>query len=140
NPGRQVVASHDGGVTWGPPHPLASVLPGGDLGTIDAAQGVLAAAYVDAAATPLEVVFETSTSDGASWSPHIVPLADGVGSGAFGGPPSPTSGSPMAFVTADPAHSGTYAVAVLNSSSTALDVYVTHDSGSHWDSDGPAVL
>jgi hypothetical protein len=141
NAGRQVVASHDGGLTWGPPHLLGSTsLPGGDEGTIDAALGVLAAAYVDPASTPPQVVFETSTTDGASWSAHIVPLADGVGTGAFGGPPSPTSGSPMAFVAADPASSKTYAVAVLNSSATALDVYVTHDSGTSWSPGGPAVL
>jgi hypothetical protein len=84
NAGRQVVASHDAGATWGPPHVLATPgLPGGDDGTIDAALGVLAAAYVDTAAIPPQVVFETSTSDGASWTPHLVPLADGVGSGAF---------------------------------------------------------
>jgi hypothetical protein len=140
NPGRQVVASHDGGATWGPPYPLASILPGGDLGTIDAARGVLAAAYVDPAATPPEVVFETSVNDGKDWAAHVVPLADGVGSGAFGGPPSPTSGSPMAFVAADPASSETYAVAVLNSSSTALDVYITHDAGATWSPGGPAIL
>ncbi len=78
--------------------------------------------------------FETSTNDGASWNTHLVRLTDGVGSGWGGGPPSPTPGTGLAgaSVAADPAHSGTFAVGVLNTSSTALDVYVTRDSGVTW--------
>ena len=159
--GRTVTASHDGGTTWSAPQPLGSAaLPGGSDGTIDAARGILAAAYVvgtsgdDGAAVGTiapetgraastsgpQVVFETSTTDGQSWNRHLVRLVDGVGTGAFGGPPSvtPDTGQPMAFVSVDPARSGTYAVGVLSSSSTALDVYVTSNSGVTWSR--PAVL
>jgi hypothetical protein len=44
----------------------------------------------------------------------------------------------MAFVSVDPSRSGTYAVAVLSTASTALDVYVTNNSGVTWSQ--PAVL
>ena len=131
NGGRNVVASHDGGATWTAPEPLGSTaLPGGEGGTIDAARGVLAAAYVSGS----QVVFETSTTDGAAWDRHLVPLGDGVGGGWGGGPPSPAppTGGAGASVAADPAHSGSFAVGVLNVSSTALDVYVTRDSGATW--------
>jgi hypothetical protein len=151
HPERYVAVSHDHARTWGriealdcdemtPPdanHDVAcSTYPQSGDGNIAAAHGVLAAAYIASAApgsTCPCAVFETSTDNGAHWNRHVAFAGLASGSGAF--------------VAADPAHGGRFAVMVLpgqrgsaaqpglSASANApqeVQVATTRDSGNRW--------
>lgn len=136
---RVVMASHDHGVTWGVPYPLD---PNGQTvwaDVISAANGVLAAAYdfdpnsitgIVSAAPAVKcagvcAVFETSSNDGKTWIRTVLPI-HGL-SAASGRIPT----GPGLEVAADPSIPARYAVLIPRSSS-ALEIWVTPDSGSSW--------
>jgi hypothetical protein len=98
---RWVVASHDGGRTFGPPHAIDSYrypqILGEQAGDYipAAAHGLIAFAYA-ASATPGPQscpcgIFETSRNDGATWTRHRTPF-------------------PANWVAADPSHRGRFAI------------------------------
>jgi len=133
---RVVLASHDDGVTWGPAYPLDPDFQSIWGDTISAAFGVVAAAYtVDPnsleykASHPPEVtcnqacaVFETSTSDGKTWSRTVMPVDN---------PPVGSTPTTLGLeVAADPSTKGRFAVVVPQSSD--LQVWVTSDTGATW--------
>jgi hypothetical protein len=136
---RWVVSSPDG-LHWTAPHGLGGGGFSAGNATISAASGALAAAFAatDPAACSFFVgttapctVFETSTDSGANWARHAVPTG-AVGSGLSG------EGLDNVLVAADPILAGTFTVAALNSTGTAWNVFVTHDSGNSWT--GPATF
>jgi hypothetical protein len=151
HPERYVVVSHDQAQTWQtiealdcdeapPPNPTHAVgcgtYPETGEGSVAAAQGVLAAAYMAGAApgrTCPCAVFETSTDAGAHWNRHVV--ADQLPDGSD------------IFVAADSFNKGRYAVMVLPGHQVAgglaglspsrnvplgVAVVTTSDSGSTW--------
>jgi hypothetical protein len=161
HPQRYLVASHDKAQTFGriealdcdemtPPDAnhdvICGTFPTSGGGGIDAAQGIVAAAYIAGAApgrTCPCAVFETSIDDGAHWSRHVVfdnlPAQPGAGSGVF--------------VAADSNHKGRYAVLLLpghlvpgglaglppsRNVPQQVEVVTTADSGLSWSS--PTVL
>jgi hypothetical protein len=125
---RWVVASHDGGATFGPPRAIDSTLypqvQGEQAGDYvpAAANGVVAFAYV-AAATPSGGcpcgIFETSRDDGATWTRHPAPF-------------------PANWVAADQSHPGRFAimsgqgVTATPAYPGAIAVSTTDDSGQTW--------
>ena len=122
---RFVTASTDGGQSFGTIYAVDSpTYPSGGLpsGTIAAANGVLAVAYSAAKAPGAKcpcTIFETSADHGATFTRHIVPLRN-------------AAAIPRAFVTADPIRKGRFALAVLDKTGTANQVYVTDNSGTTW--------
>jgi hypothetical protein len=131
---RWVVSSPDG-VNWTAPHELGGGgFSGAGGATISAAGGELTAGFrattsaacsffLGNAAAPC-TVFETSKDSGATWSRHPVP--------------APANSTGSVLVAADPAQAGTFTVAVLDSTSSTFQVFVTHDNGNSWS--GPATL
>ncbi len=133
---RWLVSSEDG-VHWTPPQPM-----GGMGGSIDAAYGILATAFIASpkpsmfsapngqycgtAPTPC-VVFETTKDAGVSWSRHVLPVQ-------FSGEMGPGS-APM--VAADPSKKGHFTVAVAMNGKE-YDVFQTRDFGTTWS--GPTVV
>jgi hypothetical protein len=125
---RWVVASHDGGATFGPPRaidsPLYPEIPaaGGDY-IPAAAHGVVAFAYVTATAPGATScpcgIFETSRDDGKTWTRHPTPF-------------------PANWVAADPSHPGRFAimsgqgVTATPAFSGAVAVSTTDDGGRTW--------
>jgi hypothetical protein len=126
---RWVVASHDGGRTFGPPraidsnlYPQAQGEQAGDY-VPSAAHGVVAFAYV-ASAVPGPSrcpcgIFETSRDDGVTWTRHPTPF-------------------PANWVAADPSHQGRFAI-MSGQGVTAtpafpgvITVSTTDDSGQTW--------
>ena len=157
HPQRYVAVSHDHARTWGriealdcdelsPPNAHHDVtcgaFPESGGGTIAAAHGVLAAAYIAGAApgrTCSCAVFETSTDAGAHWSRHVV--FDNLPAGS------------NVFVAADSYHKGRYAVLLLpghmvpgglaglpasRNVPQEVQVVSTRDSGRNWSD--PTVL
>ena len=129
---RFVTASTDDGQTFGTIYAVDSPnYPSGGLsgGTIAAANGVLAVAYIavpapgGCAATCL--IFETSTDQGATFTRHVVPTVNSAS------PPRP-------FVAADTTGNGDFALTILDSTGTQNQVYTTSDSGMTWK--GPALV
>src|SRR5262249_2157807 len=122
---RFVTASTDGGQSFGTIYAVDSPdYPSGGLpsGTIAAAHGMLAVAYTASSAPGATcpcVIFETSTDYGATFTRHVVPTVNG---------PS----VPRPFVTADPARKRHFALAMLGSTGTNIQVYVTRDAGATW--------
>lgn len=126
---RWVVASHDGGATFGPLRAIDSNLypqvQGEQAGDYipAAAHGVVAFTYVASAAPGATDcpcgVFETSRDDGATWTRHRTPF-------------------PANWVAADPRHRGRFAimsgqgVTATPSSSGAIAVSATDDGGRTW--------
>ena len=97
---RWVVASHDQGRTFGPPHAIDSNLypqiQGQQAGDYvpAAANGLLAFTYTASAAPGATCpcgIFETSRDDGATWTRHPAPF-------------------PANWVAADPGHPGRFAI------------------------------
>jgi hypothetical protein len=124
---RWVVASRDGGRTFGPPRAIASnaapEFPAGDY-IPSAANGVLAVSYVTVALDPdclCRNVFETSTDDGVTWTRHPAPI-------------------PAQWTAADPSHPGRFAIMSGGQDITdwqsfnpnELLVSVTSDYGKTW--------
>jgi hypothetical protein len=129
---RLVTVSKDGGKTYGPLRKLDSdEYPDQGFGSVAAAHGRLAAAYVvhDATATsrPPFVVFETSTDDGTTWRRNVVPeaLPGALAEEVIG-----------AYVAADPTRAGHYAVAVKEDGGNSVRVHVTSDGGKTWTRSG----
>lgn len=122
---RFVTASTNKGDSWGLIYAVDSpTYPQIDFGSNIAVQhGVLAVSYTASpapggcAATCL--VFETSTDFGATWTRNIVPLVNA------GSPP-------RAFLAADPAGNGHFAVQVFDATGTVNQIYTTRDFGAHW--------
>jgi hypothetical protein len=121
---RWVVASHDQGRTFGPPHAIDSIdapeLPN-DYIPADA-NGVLAVSYLAAGSDgscPCRPIFETSRDDGVTWTRRPAPV-------------------PAQWTAADPSHPGRFAImsgeGFSDSSLTpdALVVSVTSDYGRTW--------
>jgi hypothetical protein len=130
---RFVIASHDGGRTFGHSHPLDDVNnPDHSMGTISTTHGVLAAAYTTSATSTATdtacpcTVFETSRDDGANWDRHVIPQSS----------PAVADNSAQdvvqAYVAADPTHKGRFAVGVLENGGRNLVVHVTTDAGHTW--------
>ncbi len=130
---RYVTSSPDG-LAWTTPQQLGTgAFPGSSGATISAAQGVLTAGF---RATQTSACMSSSVppdharssrrrqTPASTWTRHKVPA------------PATSTGSVM--VAADPALASTYTVVVLNSTSTALMSYVTHNSGTTWT--GPTTL
>ena len=126
---RWVVASHDGGSTFGPPHAIDSTqypeIQGEQAGDYvpAAANGVVAFAYA-ASAVPGGAscpcpIFETSQDDGATWARHGAPFAAN-------------------WVAADPGHPGRFAImsgqgaTATPAISGAIAVSTTNDGGATW--------
>jgi hypothetical protein len=126
---RWVVASHDGGSTFGPPSAIDSSLypeiQGQQAGDYipAAANGVVAFAYAASAAPGSTScpcpIFETSRDDGATWTRHPAPFAAN-------------------WVAADPSHPGRFAImsgqgaTATPAFSGAIAVSTTDDSGRTW--------
>ena len=92
---RWIVASHDGGRSFGPPHAIDSAqypeagVPNDYIPS--AANGVIAVAYdAEGAGCPCDI-FETSRDDGVTWTRHFSPI-------------------PAEWTAADPAHPGHFAI------------------------------
>lgn len=144
HPQYYVTASTDHGRHWRPLEALDCTqegAPGGheacgaypEIGpaTIEAAHGILSAAYLAGAAPGAKcpcAIFETSTDYGAHWRRSVV--ASGLPSGNWG-----IGG---VLVAASPAAKGVYAVGILPPAGKALEIYTTRDSGRQWTR--PAVL
>ena len=125
---RWVVASHDGGKSFGPPYAIDSNLypqvQGEQAGDYvpAAANGVLAVTYV-ASAAPDRLcpcgVFETSTDDGKTWTRHPAPF-------------------PANWTAADPSHPGRFAImsgqgaTATAATPGAIAVSTTKDGGKTW--------
>ena len=126
---RWVVASHNGGATFGPPRAIDSTLypqiQGEQAGDYipSAANGVLAFAYA-ASAAPGTIscpcgIFETSRDDGQTWNRHPTPF-------------------PANWVAADPSHRGRFAImsgqgaTATPAFSGAIAVSTTDDAGRTW--------
>lgn len=121
-----VTASTDEGQSFGTIYAIDSPGypndPNGRSSNIAATHGVLAVAYTAAKAPGAScpcVIFETSTDHGATFTRHIVPLAN-------------AATAPEPFLAADPHGNGRYALTVLDSSGTENQVYVTDDFGKTW--------
>jgi hypothetical protein len=126
---RWVVASHDGGATFGPPRAIDSTLypqvQGEQAGDYipAAANGVIAFAYAASAAPDSTScpcgIFETSRDDGATWTRHPTPF-------------------PANWVAADRSHRGRFAimsgqgVTATPAFSGSIAVSTTDDSGRTW--------
>jgi hypothetical protein len=126
---RWVVASHDGGATFGPPHAIDSYLypqlQGEQAGDYipAAAHGVIAFAYAASVAPGSTScpcgIFETSHDDGATWTRHRTPF-------------------PANWVAADPSHPGRFAImsgqgaTATPAFSGAITVSTTRNSGRTW--------
>jgi hypothetical protein len=125
---RWVVASHDGGKSFGPPHAIDSNLypqvqgeQGGDY-VPAAANGVLAVTYVASVASGRQCpcgIFETSKNEGRTWTRHAAPF-------------------PANWTAADPRHPGRFAImsgqGVTATPATPGEIAVstTKDSGRTW--------
>ena len=125
---RWVVASHNGGRSFGPPHAIDSNLnpqvqgeQGGDY-VPAAANGVLAVTYVASVAPGRQCpcgIFETSTDDGRTWTRHPAPF-------------------PANWTAADPSHPGRFAImsgqGVTATPATPGEIAVstTENSGKTW--------
>jgi hypothetical protein len=125
---RWVVASHDQGRTFGPPHAIDSNLypqiQGQQAGDYvpAAANGLLAFTYTASAAPGATCpcgIFETSRDDGATWTRHPAPF-------------------PANWVAKDPGHPGRFAI-MSGQGVTATPAYpgaialaTTDDSGATW--------
>jgi hypothetical protein len=126
---RFVTVSTDKAQSFGPIYAVDSPsYPQMSSGTIAAAKGVFAVAYTASAAPGATcpcVIFETSTNDGATFDRHIVPLHN-------------AASSPGPFLAASPVGRGRFAVMVLDSTGTSLQVYVTKNFGETWS--GPTLV
>jgi hypothetical protein len=123
---RWIVASHDGGRTFGPPHAIAPATglerPVSDY-IHSAAHGVLAVSYLTAVEDPrcdCPAIFQTSRDDGATWTSHPAPI-------------------PAQWTAADPSRPGRFAImsggiGTANAGTTPneLLVSVTSDYGRTW--------
>ena len=122
---RFITASTNRGQSFGTIYAVDSpTYPSGGLpsGTIAAANGVVAVAYTAAKAPGAKcpcVIFETSTDHGATFTRHIVPVHN-------------AAATERPFVTADAGAKGQYALAILDSTGTKNQVYVTDNSGTTW--------
>ena len=121
---RWIVASHDRGGSFGPPHPIDSAdspeMPNDYIPS--AADGVLAVSYIAAGADsgcPCRPIFETSRDDGVSWTRHTAPV-------------------PAQWTAADPSHPGRFAIlsgqgfSDVTLTPEMLVVSVTSDYGRTW--------
>ena len=122
---RFVTASTNKGDSWGPIYAVDSpTYPQVGFGSNIAAQrGVIAVSYTADAApggcAATCLVFETSTNFGATWTRNIVPLVS-------------AQNPPSAFVAADPARDGHYALQVFDSTGTVNQIYTSRDFGASW--------
>jgi BNR repeat-like domain len=119
---RYLIASRDKGLTWSNRVPLdSSEFPSKGAGSISAAHGWLAVAYVSAAATGKScpcLVFARTKDAGASWARSVVPAAAGIGE--------------QAQVVADPKRPGGYAIVVQSADRVSFQIYVSLDGGRTW--------
>ncbi|MCU1295573.1 MAG: hypothetical protein JWP08_4423 [Bryobacterales bacterium] len=131
---RFVTMSSDHGRTFGQQYAFGSAaLPNHSMGTISASRGVLAAAYTTSAASAVVAsgveqpcpctVFETSRDAGRTWARHVVPRSS---------PYAEAQDVVSAYVAADPARAGRFALGVIEDKGTRLVVRVTGDAGVHW--------
>jgi hypothetical protein len=122
---RFVTASTTKGDSWGPIYAVDSpTFPqSGFASNIAAKNGVLAVSYdTTTPSGPCAetcLVFETSTTFGATWTRNIVPLKNAQN------PPSP-------FLAADPTGNGRFALQVFDSTGTVNQIYTTRDFGATW--------
>ena len=131
HPQYYVTVSHDEGQTWSrlealdcdettPPsaHEVCGAYPAITGALIDAASGVLSAAYISSGTGCPCAIFETSIDAGAHWQRHVV-----------------ASGLPAASsvqVAANARDRNKFAVSILPSSRAALLVYTTRNFGASW--------
>jgi hypothetical protein len=122
---RFVTASTNKGDSWGPIYAVDSPTypQSGFASNITVENGVLAVSYATTTASGRCVatclVFETSTTFGATWTRNIVPLVNAHN------PPSP-------FLAADPTGNGRFALQVFDSTGTVNQIYTTRDFGATW--------
>jgi hypothetical protein len=137
HPQYYATVSHDEGQTWSrleaidcdetsPPSAkeVCGAYPAISGALIDAAKGVLSAAYIASGTNCPCAIFETSTDAGAHWQRHVV--ADHL-----------TAGSSIQ-VAANQHDRKRFAVSILPGARNALQVYSTSDSGGTWS--GPVSL
>ncbi|MBO0728191.1 MAG: exo-alpha-sialidase [Acidimicrobiaceae bacterium] len=122
---RFVTASTDKGDSWGPIYAVDSTTyPQSGFGSNIAVQhGVLAVSYTAAAApggcAATCLIFETSRDFGATWTRNVVPLVN-------------AQTPPNAFLAADPAGPGHFALQVFDATGTVNQIYTTRDFGATW--------
>jgi len=123
---RYVLASHDRGLAWSQRARLDTPqYPSLGGGTISAARGWLAVAYVSPAGPGCPcLVFGRTRNAGESWEHVIVPRSQPIGS--------------LALVAADPKRPDAYAVVAQSRDELSYLVFVTRDGGKSWH--GPAVI
>ena len=122
---RFVTASTNKGDSWGTIYAIDSPTypQSGSAANIAVQDGVLAVSYTAAPApggcTATCLVFETSTDSGANWTRNTVPLVN-------------AQNPPRAFIAADPAGHGHFALQVFDSTGTVNQVYTSRDFGATW--------
>jgi hypothetical protein len=119
---RYVTSSKDKGSTWTSRVAIDTPqYPSGRTGSISAANGTLAVAYVSAKiegrACPC-LVFETTTDIGRHWTRVVVSTSEPLGA--------------QAQVAADPTHRGRFVVSALNADRNRFLIVATDDGGKTW--------
>jgi hypothetical protein len=119
---RYIISSKDKGATWLPRVPIDSPeFPAGRGGSISAARGTLAVAYVspkiEGRSCPC-LIFATTTDTARNWRRIVVPSDAPLGS--------------QAQVAADPSHPGQFVVAVLAPERNHFLIFSTANGGVSW--------
>jgi len=122
---RFILASRDRGLTWSRPVRIDTSLHPShdDGGSISAAQGWLAVAYVSPTGRHCPcLVFGRTRDAGVSWMHAQVPTSQPIG--------------PLAQVAADPIRRNTYAIVAQSRDRLSYLVYLTRDGGRTWHGPG----